>query len=101
MLRKSILLLLYLCPPSQSKATMEDQDHHKHKQRKEGRGAKEKKRDKRAKEKGTRVERHNHRAFGVANVVRTKRTQQRNLDRSQKKEYVPLQEVGRVCVCNA
>ena len=32
----------------------------------------------------------NPRAFGVANIVRTKRTQQRNLDRMQKKELVPL-----------
>ena len=29
-------------------------------------------------------------AFYVANVVRTKRTQQRNMDRAQKKEVVPL-----------
>lgn len=68
------------------------QDHHKHKQRKDGRGAKEKKKDKQAKEKGTRVEKHNSRAFGVANVGRTKRNIQRNLDKSQKKEYVPLQD---------
>lgn len=66
------------------------QDHHKHKTKKAGRGAKEKKKDKRAKKNDTRVERHNSRAFGVANVGRTKRTIQRNLDRSQKKEYVPL-----------
>jgi ribosome biogenesis protein BMS1 len=32
----------------------------------------------------------NPKAFNVANVVRTKRTQQRNLDRAQKKELVPL-----------
>eukprot|EP00977_Amphora_coffeiformis_P023942 scaffold14763_cov137-Amphora_coffeaeformis.AAC.4 len=73
-------------------STTPQQDHHKHKQRKEGRGAKEKKRDKKDKEKGTRKERHNSKAFGVANIVRTKRTIQRNLDRSQKKEYVPLQD---------
>ena len=68
------------------------QDHHRHKQRKEGRGAKEKKRDKKAKDQGTRVDRHNPRAFSVSNVVRTKRNIQRNLDRSQQKEYVPLQD---------
>lgn len=32
----------------------------------------------------------NHKAFSVANIVRTKKTQQRNLDRAQKKEVVPL-----------
>ena len=68
----------------------QEQQHHKHKDRKAGRGAKEKKKDRRAKQQGTRVERHNSRAFGVANVARTKRGIQRNLDRSQKKEYVPL-----------
>jgi ribosome biogenesis protein BMS1 len=34
--------------------------------------------------------RKNPKAFSVANVVRTKRTMQRNLDRSQKKEVIPL-----------
>lgn len=68
------------------------QDHHTHKNRKEGRGAKEKKKDKRKKDSGTRVDRHNVRAFSVANVGRTKRGIQRNLDRSQKKEYVPLND---------
>lgn len=67
-------------------------DHHKHKQRKEGRGAKEKKKDLKAKKEGNRKERHNSRAFSVANIVRTQRTIQRNLDRSQKKEYVPLND---------
>jgi ribosome biogenesis protein BMS1 len=67
-------------------------EHHKHKQRKEGRGAKEKKKDKRAKEQGARVARHNPRAHSVANIGRTKRTIQRNLDKSQQKEYVPLQD---------
>lgn len=65
-------------------------DHHKHKARKAGRGAKEKKKDKKSKKDNARVERHNPRAFSVANVVRTKRSIQRNLDREQKKEYVPL-----------
>lgn len=65
-------------------------DNHKHKQGKEGRGAKEKKKDDKAKKEGSRKERHNTRAFSVANIGRTQRTIQRNLDRSQKKEYVPL-----------
>ncbi|VEU36696.1 unnamed protein product [Pseudo-nitzschia multistriata] len=65
-------------------------ENHRHKQKKEGRGAKERKKDDKAKKEGTRKERHNHRAFSVANIVRTQRTIQRNLDRSQKKEYVPL-----------
>jgi len=68
------------------------QDHHSHKTRKEGRGAKERKKDKRAKESGTRKERHNPRAYSVANIGRTQRGIQRNLDRSQKKEYVPLED---------
>jgi ribosome biogenesis protein BMS1 len=74
--------------------TMDDltQDHHSHKNKKSGRGAKEKKKDKRAKKDGSRVERHNHRAFSVANIGRTQRTIQRNLDRGQKKEYVPLKD---------
>ena len=67
-------------------------DNHKHKQSKEGRGAKEKKKDLKAKKEGTRKDRHNHRAFSVANIVRTQRNIQRNLDRSQKKEYVPLND---------
>ncbi len=33
---------------------------------------------------------NNPRAFSVANIIRTKRSQQRNLDRQQKKEVVPL-----------
>ena len=55
-------------------------DNHKHKQKKEGRGAKEKKKDLKAKKEGSRKERHNNRAFSVANVVRTQRSIQRNLD---------------------
>eukprot|EP01038_Epipyxis_sp_PR26KG_P004817 gene4817-6750_t len=34
----------------------------------------------------------NPKAFNVSNVIRTKRTQQRNLDREQKKELVPLDD---------
>jgi ribosome biogenesis protein BMS1 len=69
------------------------QDHHSHKVTKAGRGAKEKKKAKNDKTKnGHVVERHNPRAFSVTNIVRTKRTIQRNLDRTQKKEYVPLSD---------
>ena len=35
-------------------------------------------------------EKHNPKAYSVANIVRTKRTQQRNRDRAQQKEVVPL-----------
>lgn len=49
-----------------------------------------KKDDKKKKKLGLSKERHNPKAFSVANIVRTKRTQQRNLDRAQKKEVVPL-----------
>ena len=68
------------------------QSNHGHKDRKAGRGAKEAKKDKKAKKENTRVERHNHRAFSVANIGRTNRTMQRNLDRAQKKEYVPQKD---------
>ena len=67
-------------------------DNHKHKKGKEGRGAKEKKKDLKAKKEGSRKERHNSRAFSVANIGRTQRNIQRNLDRSQKKEFVPLSD---------
>ena len=69
-----------------------DQNNHGHKTRKEGRGAKEAKKDKKAKVAGTRVEKHNNRAFSVANIVRTQRTLQRNSDRKHKKEYVPQKD---------
>ena len=49
-----------------------------------------KKEDNRKKKLGISKERHNPKAFSVANIVRTKRNQQRNLDRAQKKELVPL-----------
>ena len=66
-----------------------NQSHHSHKVKVAGRGAKEKKKEKSQKEKGTRNEKHNSRANSVANIGKTKRSIQRNLDRSQKKEYVP------------
>jgi ribosome biogenesis protein BMS1 len=68
------------------------QSNHEHKSRKTGRGAKEKKKDLKQKRDGSRVDRHNPRAFSVANIVRTKRNLQRNADRSQQKEYVPLHD---------
>lgn len=73
-----------------SSTSQTQQDHHSHKVRKAGRGAKEKKKLKNDKGKNTVVEKHNPRAFSVTNIVRTKRVIQRNLDRTQKKEYVPL-----------
>ena len=63
-----------------------------HKSTKAGRGGREKKKEKRDAKAGKQKERHNPRAFSVANVVRTQRNQQRNLDRAQKKEYVPLND---------
>ena len=39
---------------------------------------------------GLPMDRHNPKANSVSNIGRTKRTQQRNLDRQQKKELVPL-----------
>ena len=42
--------------------------HRPHKSIKKGRGAKEKKKDKKAKDDNTRVVKHNNRAFSVANV---------------------------------
>lgn len=52
---------------------------------------KKKKLEKSKKKRGVSTnDRHNPKAFSVANIVRTKRTQQRNRDRAQKKEVVPL-----------
>lgn len=78
-----------MAPP----ATDTDQQvNRSHKTTKSGRGGREKKKEKRDAQAGTQKERHNHRAFSVANVVRTQRNIQRNLDRAQKKEYVPLSD---------
>lgn len=60
-----------------------------HKTTKSGRGGREKKKALKSKKDGNQKDRHNPRAFSVANVVRTQRNVQRNLDRAQKKEYVP------------
>lgn len=40
-------------------------------------------------DKGGKVDRHNPRAFSVANFGKTRKSQQRNLDRAQRKEVVP------------
>jgi len=66
--------------------------HRGHKKTKEGRGAREKKKDLKAKKDGTRKERHNNRAFSVAKIIKTQKNLQRNSDRSQKKEFVPLKD---------
>ena len=68
----------------------QNEGHRSHRKTKEGRGAKEKKKDRLLKKQGKQIERHNHRAFSVSNIKRTQRTIQRNLDRGQQKEYVPL-----------
>ena len=53
-------------------------------------GAKaDKKKAHQKKKKGLSNDRHNPRAFSVANIVRSKRVQQRNLDRGQKKKLFP------------
>eukprot|EP00588_Corethron_pennatum_P009510 CAMPEP_0194267306 /NCGR_PEP_ID=MMETSP0169-20130528/1866_1 /TAXON_ID=218684 /ORGANISM="Corethron pennatum, Strain L29A3" /LENGTH=292 /DNA_ID=CAMNT_0039008127 /DNA_START=164 /DNA_END=1039 /DNA_ORIENTATION=+ len=71
---------------------MDKQSNKSHRATKDGRGSKSAKAASLASKKGTQNARHNPRAFSVANVVRTKRTAQRNLDRSQKKEVVPLDD---------
>jgi len=73
-------------------ADVDAQANRGHKAVKSGRGGKAAKADLRDKKAGTRNERHNPRAFSVANIGRTQRTIQRNLDRSQRKEYVPLKD---------
>jgi ribosome biogenesis protein BMS1 len=66
--------------------------HRGHKTTKSGRGAKEKKKDLKAKKDGTRNEKHNHRAFSVAKIGKTQKSLQRNLDRTHKKEYTPAKD---------
>ena len=73
-------------------AAVDGQVNRGHKTVKSGRGAREKKKAKKDKRDGNQKDRHNVRAFGVANTVRTQRSIQRNLDRAQKKEYVPLSD---------
>ena len=60
-----------------------------HRTVKAGRGSKAAKAAKHAKATNTVKARHNPKAFGVANTVRTKRNMQRNLDASHQKEYLP------------
>ena len=79
-------------PPPTPNNTTDNQLNRGHKTTKSGRGGREKKKEKRDKKAGNQKERHNPRAFSVANVVRTQRNIQRNLDRAQKKEYVPLSD---------
>jgi ribosome biogenesis protein BMS1 len=69
-----------------------DQGHVAHKKTKAGRGQKEAKKEKLMKEQGTQKARDNPRAFSVAKVGKTKKRMQRNMDRSQKKEVVPLKD---------
>eukprot|EP00586_Coscinodiscus_wailesii_P006920 CAMPEP_0172489038 /NCGR_PEP_ID=MMETSP1066-20121228/18798_1 /TAXON_ID=671091 /ORGANISM="Coscinodiscus wailesii, Strain CCMP2513" /LENGTH=269 /DNA_ID=CAMNT_0013256625 /DNA_START=149 /DNA_END=954 /DNA_ORIENTATION=+ len=70
----------------------QDQTHRNHNRTKAGRGNKEKKKSLLDKKKDARVNRHNPRAFSVSKVRKTNRNLQRNRDRSQKKEYVPLKD---------
>eukprot|EP00518_Triparma_eleuthera_P016211 CAMPEP_0197555812 /NCGR_PEP_ID=MMETSP1320-20131121/13979_1 /TAXON_ID=91990 /ORGANISM="Bolidomonas sp., Strain RCC2347" /LENGTH=313 /DNA_ID=CAMNT_0043116861 /DNA_START=32 /DNA_END=970 /DNA_ORIENTATION=- len=60
-----------------------------HRTVKAGRGSKAAKAAKHAKATNTMKAKHNPKAFGVANTVRTKRNMQRNLDASHQKEYLP------------
>jgi ribosome biogenesis protein BMS1 len=61
----------------------------KHRARQSGAKA-DKKKDHKKKKLGLTTERHNPKAFSVANIGRTQKNIQRNLDRSQQKEVVPL-----------
>jgi len=56
-------------------------------------GVKKDKKDKKKKQQQQQPDNNkqkNHKAFNVANIGRTKKLQQRNLDRAQKKEVIPL-----------
>ena len=61
----------------------------KHRKKKSGAKADKKVLNKK-KKLGQSTDRHNPRAFSVSGIVKTKRTVQRNLDKAQKKELVPL-----------
>ncbi|KAK1745576.1 ribosomal biogenesis protein BMS1 [Skeletonema marinoi] len=67
-------------------ADVDGQVHRGHKTTKAGRGSREKKKAKNDKKNGNLKDRHNPRAFSVANIVRTQRNVQRNSDRAQKKD---------------
>lgn len=71
---------------------IDQQTNRGHKSAKSGRGGREKKKEKRDAKAGNLKDRHNPRAFSVSNIVRTQRSVQRNLDRAQKKEYIPLND---------
>ncbi|GMI42333.1 hypothetical protein TrCOL_g8852 [Triparma columacea] len=75
---------------------MEAPSQKSHNKTKAGRGSKEKKKSKLSAAKGEQVKRHNVKAFGVANTVRTKRNMQRNLDKTHQKEYAPSENDRRV-----
>ena len=75
---------------------MESSNQKSHRKTKAGRGSKEKKKLENQKAKGTATKKHNVRAFGVANTVRTKRNMQRNLDKTHQKEYAPSENDRRV-----
>jgi len=81
-----------MAPAVAADAGIDNQVNLNHKSAKSGRGGREKKKEKRDAKSGNLKEKHNPRAFSVANIVRTKRTVQRNLDRAQKKEYIPLND---------
>ena len=71
----------------------------KHRKKKSGAKADKKVLNKK-KKLGQSTDRHNPRAFSVSGIVKTKRTQQRNLDKAQKKELVPLiNRVGELLLC--
>lgn len=81
-----------MAPPSGGAGDTDQQVNRGHKTTKSGRGGREAKQLKKDKKDGNLKDRHNPRAFSAANIVRTKRNNQRNLDRAQKKEYVPLDD---------
>jgi ribosome biogenesis protein BMS1 len=81
-----------MAPPAGGAGDTDQQVNRSHKTTKSGRGAREAKQRKKDKKDGNLKDRHNPRAFSVSNIVRTQRNIQRNLDRAQKKEYVPLND---------
>ena len=74
---------------------MEDKQSNKsHNKTKLGRGAREKKRTDNAHLKGNRT----NKSHNVSNINRTKRTVQRNLDKSHQKEYIPKDDRSKLVV---
>ena len=80
------LQFIYLVPQTKME-TIDGGGGKKHRASKVGAKA-DKKKAHQKKKSGQSNERHNPKAFSVSNINRTKRTQQRNLDRGQKKEVV-------------